>query len=82
MDIVIQPNMIPVLNINTIENGDRLFYELGYKINYKLGYDSNWVKTGNFKEIDEVMTYITEDKYLTDDEYLKHHNFMIIKNKL
>jgi hypothetical protein len=73
------PNMIPVLNINTIDNGDRLFYELGYKINSKLGYDSNWAKTGNFKEIDDVMKYITEDKHLSDIEYLKHHNFMIIK---
>lgn len=78
----ILPNMIPMRDIKQISNGDRLFYELGHKINWELDYyGDNWVREGQFKEIDDVDDFIENDKLLTELEYLEHHNFMIIKRQ-
>ena len=81
MDIPIQPNMTPVLDIKLVSKEDRLFYELGYKVNSDLGYGNNWAKTGIFREIHNIEEFIYSDKLLNNSGYLKHHNFMIIKNK-
>ena len=73
-------NMVKLQNVNQISEGDRLFYELGYKINSKVdSYENNWIKSGQFKEIDNVQEYILKDKMLLNKEYIEHHNFMIIK---
>jgi hypothetical protein len=72
--------MIPMRDINQISNGDRLFYELGYKERLlDASYDNNWISEGKFKEIGNVKEFIENDKRLTDIEYLEHHNFMLIK---
>ena len=72
----------PILNVQTLKNINqldvkaRLFYEIGYKINYKLGVDNdNWVKTGYFKEIQNPIEYIGNDKRMVEECYLNHHNF-------
>jgi hypothetical protein len=72
--------MIPIRDISIIQSGDRLFYELGYKYNIDLGYGDNWIRTGQFKEIENIMEYIEGDTYLNNIKYLEHHNFMLIKN--
>lgn len=72
--------MIPMRDISIIENGDKLFYELGYKIDDKKGVDEgNWVSTGNFKEVQDVALMLELDTRMKDLEYLEHHNFMLIK---
>ncbi len=72
--------MIPLTDIKQISNGDRLFYEIGFKLNPRLNqYGSNWIRTGRFKEVLDVKDMIENDKHLPNKEYLKHHNFMIIK---
>jgi hypothetical protein len=76
----ILPNMIPMRDIKQISEGDRLFYELGYKIDWTMTYDNNnWVRKGRFKEIEDVQKFVDGDKLLSDIEYLEHHNFMLIK---
>ena len=75
--IPIQPNMVPMTNKSMLEEGDQLFYELGYKINIKKEYGDNWVRTGKFKEIKNPMEF--KDPLLSEEQFLKHHNFMIIK---
>jgi hypothetical protein len=82
MEIVttgILPDMIPLLNKSDFQEGDRLFYELGYKIDKDFGYGSNWVKTGKFKEVKDPLHMIENDTYLDKPDYIKHHNFMLIK---
>lgn len=79
MIINIQPNMIPMKDINQISDGDRLFYELGHKRNMMLGYGANWIREGRFKEIENIKDFLEGDKLLSNLEYLEHHNFMIIK---
>jgi len=79
----ILPNMIPMRDIKQISEGDRLFYELGYKIDWTMPYDNNnWVRKGIFKEIEDVKKFVDGDKQLSDIEYLEHHNFMLIKNNM
>ena len=73
-------NMIPLLDVNQFTDGDRLFYELGYKRHMHDEYGDNWIRTGKFKEIEEPLNFIASDKRFNDIEYLKHHNFMIIKS--
>ena len=76
----ILPNMILMRDINQISDGDKLFYEMGYKINVKnLSYENNWIREGKFKEIENVKEFIEGDKFLSNLEYLEHHNFMLIK---
>ena len=76
----ILPNMIPMRDIKQIDEGDRLFYELGEKKRIMdLSYVDNWIRKGIFKEIENVKEFIETDKLLTELEYLEHHNFMIIK---
>ena len=78
----ILPNMIPLENIKDISEGDRLFYELGYKIHWdKPNSEWNWIRTGRFKEIEDVKHMIENDEFLieSDIKYIKHHNFMLIK---
>lgn len=78
--IPIHPKMIPMRNIEIIEEGDRLFYELGYKRNLlDISYGDNWIRTGKFKEIDNVNEFIMNDKLIHNKEYLEHHNFMVLK---
>lgn len=76
----ILPNMIPMRDINNISEGDRLFYELGYKkdINNP-NYGDNWLRKGQFKEVEDVKDMLDIDKLLSDLAYLEHHNFMLIK---
>ena len=73
----IQPSMVKMTNKNQFEDGDRLFYELGY---YKDDY--NWVRTGRFKEVENPNEFMKKDFYVSDLAYLEHHNFMIIKKKI
>ena len=73
--IRIHPDMIVVEDIEQVSPNDRLFFEVGNWV------DGVWTGTGMFSEIDDVEYYIKEDKNLKDKEYLKHHNFMVIKNK-
>jgi hypothetical protein len=76
----ILPNMILMRDINQISDGDKLFYELGYKINANnLSFENNWIREGKFKEIENVKEFIEGDKFLSNLEYLEHHNFMLIK---
>ena len=77
----IHPDMVPVTNIKMVNDNDRLFYELGYKLKLKLSFGSNWILTGKFKEIENVKEYIKGDTFLVNQDYLKHHNFMVIKIK-
>lgn len=53
------PNMIPMRDIKQISDGDRLFYELGYKIrtNEDLSYENNWIREGRFKENNISLIY-------------------------
>jgi len=74
------PNMVPMRDVKQISEGDRLFYELGYKIRYDMSYN-NWVREGRFKEIENVEEFIQVDKLLSEIEYLEHHNFMLIKKE-
>lgn len=76
----ILPNMIPMRDIKMIEEGDRLFYELGKSIKrYFPAYGDNWLRTGSFKEIFDVSKMIKEDPRFSDIYFLNHHNFMLIK---
>ena len=81
--IGIQPNMIEMIEMIDqvmFKDGDRLFYEVGYKINADLAsYGVNWARTGQFKEVENPIKFIEKDELLDNAEYLKHHNFMIIK---
>lgn len=78
--ISIHPDMIIMRDISIIKEGDRLFYELGHKKDWKdPNYDYNWIKEGKFKEIENVIEYINNDKLLSDINYLEHHNFMLIQ---
>jgi len=80
MITTILPNMIPMRDIKLISDGDRVFYELGYKINSnKIEYENNWIRTGKFKEILELRDWMENDIFLNELDYLEHHNFMIIK---
>ena len=67
----ILPNMTLMRNIKQVSEGDRLFYELGYKIDpYKMSYENNWIGTGKFKEINDVKDFLLNDEFLSDLEYL------------
>lgn len=78
----ILPTMLPMRDIKQISDGDRLFYELGFKIDVKnMSYKNNWIREGRFKEIDNIKDMLENDKFLTELEYLEHHNFMLIKKK-
>ncbi len=75
--------MEPFRDITQYEPGDRLFYELGFKINAKLpNHKDNWIRTGQFKEILDVQSLILMDNMLSDPLYLEHHNFKIIKGNV
>ncbi len=77
--IPIQSNMIPLRDASTVEE-DRVFYELSYKINtHKAEYENNWIRTGNFKEVD--IARFSKDGDISNVDYLEHHNFMVIKGK-
>lgn len=71
--------MIPLRDISLFSSGDRLFYELGFKIDSRKGYGENWVSTGKFKEIDNPKEFLADDMFIFNMEYLEHHNFMFIK---
>jgi len=76
----ILPNMVPMRDIKEISDGDKLFYQLGYKKRpHDLSYIDNWVRENRFKEIKNVKEFIETDKLLSEIEYLEHHNFMLIK---
>jgi len=77
--ISIQPNMVSMTDKSMLEEGDRLFYELGTKRNLKLEYGDNWIRSGQFKEIKNPIDFIKRDPLINEAQYLKHHNFMIIK---
>jgi len=77
--ISIQPNMIPMTDKSMLEEGDRLFYELGTKIDIRKEYGDNWIRSGQFKEIKNPMDFIKGDQLFNESQFLKHHNFMIIK---
>lgn len=76
------PNMVPMRDVKQISEGDRLFYELGYKIRVNdMSYNNKWIREGRFKEIENVKEFIQVDKLLSEIEYLEHHNFMLIKKE-
>ena len=75
----IQPNMIPMRDIKQFSDGDRLFYELGIKLDPKGGYGDNWIRKGQFYEVEDVKHFLFNDKLLSQLDYLEHHNFMLIK---
>ena len=77
----ILPNMTPMRDIKQISEGDRLFYELGYKLNIDGGLGDNWIRQGQFKEIENVKDMIENDNRIDDIDYLNHHNFMLIKKQ-
>ena len=78
----ILPNMIPMRDIKNVSDGDRLFYERGYKKSMdKPNNSDNWIRTGQFIEVGDVKGMIRDDKFLSDLEYLEHHNFMLIKKQ-
>lgn len=79
-DCSMLPNMIQMRNIGDIEDGDRLFYELGYKLSMNSGVGDNWVRLGRFREVLNISDMLIHDKRMSDLEYLVHHNFMLIKN--
>ncbi len=73
----ILPNMTPMRDVSQIQDGDRLFYELGYKGGTEVV--DNWISTGEFMEITNVKKFIKNNKLVLDAEYLEHHNFMVVK---
>jgi hypothetical protein len=74
--------MVPMRDVKQISEGDRLFYELGYKIRVNdMSYNNKWIREGRFKEIENVKEFIQVDKLLSEIEYLEHHNFMLIKKE-
>ena len=81
MTYSIQPNMIPMRDIKQFSDGDRLFYEVGRKIDSEGGYGDNWIKTGQFQEIENPKDFLWDDKLLSKIDYLEHHNFMLIKKE-
>ena len=81
MTYSIQPNMISMRDIKQFSDGDRLFYEVGRKIDSEGGYGDNWIKTGQFQEIENPKDFLWDDKLLSKIDYLEHHNFMLIKKE-
>lgn len=79
--VPIQPDMVPMRDTNVIEKGDRLFYEIGYKLDALGGYGSNWIRTGTFKEVVDVSNMLKYDNLIGNLDYLNYHNFMLIKAK-
>lgn len=78
----ILPNMIPMRDIKQISDGDRLFFELGYKIDINIwDYGENWVRTGKFIEVTDIQRMIKNDNLIENLDYLEHHNFMLIKKE-
>lgn len=77
--VKIHPKMVLMRDISMIKDGDRLFYELGYK---KDGdnplYNGNWISTGEFIEVEDVRDMLEKDVLMGNIEYLNHHNFMLI----
>jgi len=71
-----------------IEEGDRLFYELGHYTTQagEKFEEKDWVKTGKFKEILNVAEFKNNLKEELKNQgaeqftrYCNHHNFMLIK---
>lgn len=80
--------MMVVVEPSQIEEGDRLFYEYGYYTtpNGEQFEEKDWVKTGKFKEILNVMEFKKNLELELEnqgkeqfDRYCNHHNFMLIK---
>lgn len=70
-------NAVQLNSKEEVQPTDRVFYELGYYIDRKL---KNWIRTGEFKEIENVAEFLEKDKHLDDIEYIRHHNFMILRD--
>lgn len=72
-------NARKVTSISDIKDNVRLFYEMGY---YPTKNDvikhTNFTRTGVFKEILDVKSFIEGDERLSDVEYINHHNFVIV----
>lgn len=79
--IGIQPDMVPMNNVNDYEIGDRLFFEEGFKLDPEKGYGRNWIRTGQFIEGSDPERVIKNDERFHDIDFIKHHNFMLIKKK-
>jgi len=79
--IGIHPDMKPMRDVKEFSDGDRLFYELGYKINHSSGYGNNWVLTGKFQEVENPLEWLKGDDRFQEDGFIEHHNFMLIKKK-
>jgi len=77
----IQPDMVPMNNVNDYEIGDRLFFEEGFKLDMEKGFDDNWIRTGQFIEVSDPERHIKNDKRLHSIDFIKHHNLMLIKKK-
>lgn len=73
---------IKLESVEDIQEGDRLFYELGsYRAFSKLNGYSGWQGNGVFKEIKDVSSFVSGDERMKDKDYLGHHNFVIVRNK-
>jgi hypothetical protein len=80
--ISLHPDMIPMRDPSKIEDGDRLFWEYGYKRNPNIYEDGDkCIKPGKFLEFPDPMKYLEREPLLINPEFCEHHNFMIIKKK-
>jgi hypothetical protein len=64
----ILPNMIPMRDIKEVSDGDRVFFELGFKFDFTKGYGDNWIRRGVFEEIEDIKDWLEVDTFLTDIE--------------
>ena len=73
-------------SLNEITKNSRLFYELGNYIvlgkredsKGNIYEDKRWLRSGIFKEINNVENFIKTDKRMSEKEFIEHHNFVII----
>jgi len=91
MDILVElptvtlSNFKKVNNVSDITKNHRLFYELGFNKTIRkwrdkdgnICTDSVFIRTGKFKEIENIDLFIKTDKRLSDKEFIEHHNFVI-----
>lgn len=85
--------MVVMTDLEEIEEGDRLFYELGHYVTessildpFKPFKEEDWLRIGKFKEILNVAEFkknLKEELKIKGTEqfnrYCNHHNFMLIK---
>lgn len=74
------PGVKPLTERSQIGSALRVFYEAGHKKDPNLGVDGgNWVRTGEFIEIEDPLNFMKKDDRLDDPAYIKHHNFVFLE---